>query len=419
MAKQMTMLKAWRSRCSLIAILAVLYCATTDRANAQIVVLGSYNNTSSGAVQLNPGALANYASTVVPLINPCTTQSGYKGSGCVWPVNSKQWPDPQFSFTVAAPYNTTTYTVEWQMVVKYTDDGKYANSVTVGSTTLPGNQTFSPTFNAQAYGGSAEVQAYVTNARCTFKATGKLTFYIWGSNQDPTIQLKPTVAQYSTSTFGTSIWFLTYLLAQESGGLQFKTKNGHPVWGSPDGIGVSQVDRKVSASYFTVEDPYWNFEVNVKDGLLVLNSKRQNTSAVCSTTTGDVTTACTGTAYNFWDREVYQACSSTTGGSKTPMRSGGIGTEYCNVNIPTPTYPAGSPSIALHCSAAMTWNTSSPLGHWQDFDWIQLYNGAPCGYFLAWSTSSRSWVFKTGACVKGTKTFPNYIVAVCNHTPAY
>jgi hypothetical protein len=419
-------------------IMALLTLAWTGvsslTALGQVIVQGTFY-ANSGQQLLNPSNKANAVSTITPLINPCPTSSGYTGTGCSWPITlseTKQWPDPDIVFTVEAPYNTTAYNVTWKMTVTYSDpcalNSAVCNKHVVPadnlqySSTAPGNQTWSPflTTSGTEFIGSAKVEADVKSANsCNHGVIGTLSFEVWGVNQNSS-QTGGAANAANSSYLANQGWFLPYMIAQESlGGLQFKTSNGHPLWGPPDGIGIMQIDRVVNPQYYTNnnEDPYIDFTVNAIDGAQILAAKQKNSAAPCNTPTGEVSSSCTKWAYDFWDRQVWQACEDS-GGSTTPTRYGGPGTESCNKTVPQPQYPGGAPALT-HCTSALSWNEQTPNGHFQDLNWIQTYNGTPCGYFLSWDRKSRSWVFKTAACVVGSTNYGNYVVNVCQHAAAY
>src|SRR5579864_584155 len=408
-----------------------------ERAQCQVIVQGVFHS-NSGDQLLNPNNQANFAATITPLINSCPTNSGFSGTNCSWPITAtetNQWPDPDFAFSVEPPYNTSAYNVTWSMVTRWTDPcaakncapGIVSSDTVSFSATLPGDQSWSPFLSPSLpannqFGGSVAVQAQVKSANsCTNAVTGKLTFQVLGANPDPQAQVSFAAAEWNSGILGGAGWFLPNLIGQESKGLQFSVNTGRPTFGAPDGNGIMQVDRKVIPQCYAKNDqnPYWDFSLNIADGMDTLARKQQNSGVGCSTNLQEVTNSgCEAYAYDFWDRQVYQACVDS-GGSTTPARNGGLGTETCNVPlIRLPQYPAGSPTLTF-CSFALSYSDQTPSRHFQDLDWMQLYNGAPCGYFLSWDRTSRNWIFKTGSCTVGANTFRNYIVDVCQHAPAY
>ena len=402
-------------------------------AQSQVIVQGVFNS-NAGQQLLNPYNQANVLSSLTPLINPCTSDNYNVGVNCAWPINSQQWPLPQLSFHVEAPYNTSAYNVTWYLATGYTDpcwlstrtpcpDGATPYNIGFsGSTT--GDQPWSPTL--QLYGselaGSVSVQALVkpTNS-CGNGVTGKLAFYVWGVNQDPQAQLKYAAQNVNNEALSGEAWFLPIMIGRESHGRQFKAgqttaDRGHPTYGPPDGIGVIQVDRVKHSQYFALdENPYWNFIYNLEDGADVLVHSQQYTGGDCNTPQNEVkNNDCMHYAYDFWDRQVFQACVDS-GGSTTPLQSGGPGTEYCNVAIPAaPTYTYTN-SSGVSCSFSYPQTTANS---YKDALWIQTYNGA-CQYYILWQNRTRSragqWVVNETQACSGT----HYVKDVCTATPAY
>lgn len=298
--------------------------------------------------------------------------------------------------------------------------GGYQNT-TSQSKTLSGNNCFFPaTSDDQPYGGHVIVQAVARLANsCNGGVTGTLIFDIWGVNQNNQAQLKPDADDYNSSILNGAGWFLPYLIGYESfdvtadiTGVQFKPSNGHPLWGSPDGRGVMQVDRTELPGDFTDQGPYWNFDTNLYDGITHLAVLQQYSGGDCNTNLGEVTNGdCQHYAYDFWDRQVYQACKQS-GGSSTPVRSGGLGTEYCNVPIPS------APTLNYtYCQFSYPQTTAN---HYRDAEWIQTYNGAPCGYYIIWDNSIQpngGWsIRETQTCSLGSFSYDK---RVCTTPPAY
>lgn len=87
-------------------------------------------------------------------------------------------------------------------------------------------------------------------------------------------------------------------------------------------------------------------------------------------------------------------------------------------------YPATAAAPITHtqCLSAFSWNEQTPLGHFQDLDWIEFYNGTFCGAkFLAYNHTTRAWQYQTAkTCVNSAgTTFSNYVVGVCNQNAAF
>src|SRR5579872_4672646 len=240
-------LRFLRSATILVMGMAVVIFCVPKLAHGQVTIQGTYDITFDPQ-PVTPNMTVN--------INPCSSNTGRTGTGtCSWPPTSESWPEPSFEFCVEAPYNTTAYNVSWTMNTDYVDTHYGAagyHNTTSQSKTLSGNSCFFPaTSDDQPYGGSVIVQAVARPANsCSGGVTGTLSFDIWGVNQNNEAQLKPAAENYNSSILNGAGWFLPYLIGRESRdvnagvtGVQFKLSNGHPLWGSPDGRGVMQVDR--------------------------------------------------------------------------------------------------------------------------------------------------------------------------------
>jgi hypothetical protein len=418
--------------------LCLCSCLPMMAQSSPVVIQGVFSS-NSGDQLLNPNDSPNAASPITPLINPCASSNGFTGTNCSWPITldeTKQWPDPDLSFSVEAPYNTSAYNVTWKMTTTFSDDCVLSHcnatihpmTVTFTSTTT-GDQSWSP-FQSNPlpsnteFGGGVVVQAQVKSAiSCANAQTGTLTFKVLGVNPDVQNQTAPAVAESSVGRFGRTIWFLPNLINQESGGRQINPNSGRPQAGSTgdgDDNGLMQISRSRMPKYYANnnEDPYWNFVANVEDGTDVLSQKQQNSAPPCNTNQGEVTnSSCMSYAYDFWDRQVYQACVDS-GGSATATRNDGLGTETCNVRLKS--YPQYSGPALTYCTSALSWSDQSPAGHYQDLNWLQAYNGTPCGFFfLSWNRKTGAWDFHSEDCVLGSNTFRNYVVAVCQRPPAY
>lgn len=384
---------------------------------AQVIIQGIWHS-NTGDQLLNPSDNANYASSITPLINPCTSNTvDYRGSDCAWPIDSAEWPEPSLEFYVEAPYNTSAYTIIWQLAANYKDRANINNPQSQ-SATLSGSQPWTPNWNNREFGGSVAIRAQVKSSNSCSGLIGNLTFAIWGVNQDAGAQLRYAAQQTNSLQLGGAAWFLPNLIAVESGGLQFGYYSGgfhsskQPLWGPPDGIGVMQVDRTVqgNAQYFTTENPYWNFMTNLQDGVDVLANLQQNSAPPsCDTNYKQVTNRyCKGYAYDFWDRQIYQACIKN-GGSATPMQTNGPGTEYCNVNI-----PAAPGTTYTYCGFDYPQGNSSA---YKDADWINDYNGVPCGYFISFDQTTNLWTINDSCTANGRSW--HYVQDVCSTPPAY
>jgi hypothetical protein len=168
---------------------------------------------------------------------------------------------------------------------------------------------------------------------------------------------------------GDGAWFKQNLVAYESGAYtdapynqyhQFVATPYDPVWGTPDGIGLMQLEPPARASR---DADFWAWPVNVADGLSLLDSKQS-------------------AAYQSWNNELTQM-QSLTGGN--PVYPPPTGYTYCYFSYPQ----NGNDSFS-------------------DGDWIHYYNG---NYFIffhpADSSGPNRWDIDT----------TGYVMKVCNAAP--
>lgn len=143
---------------------------------------------------------------------------------------------------------------------------------------------------------------------------------------------------------------------------------GHPLWGSPDGIGLMQPDRTQDGQYF-INATYWNYAVNMETANDVLNAKKSG-------------------AYTFWNNQVSQSNS-------TPVPTG------------------------LNTTCDGSYFSYPVTGSWsfEDAEWIQAYNGTwPNGYFIAWNEPSYPGQWHINyPYVYNNHTY-DYVHQVCNAT---
>lgn len=166
------------------------------------------------------------------------------------------------------------------------------------------------------------------------------------------------------------------------------------------------MDRTRHPEQFYTDDPYWSFVDNLNlrppgtRGCLTVHRRhlRGPLTRVTNRT-------CDGYGYNFEDRQVYLACV-TSGGSTAVAQPGGPGTETCNVNLPVAVYPNGDLGV---CQGALSWALGTPSRHSKDLLRLNAYNRATA-LFVSWNGTLRQWQFNPSH---------DYLVAVCNHAPAY
>jgi hypothetical protein len=194
----------------------------------------------------------------------------------------------------------------------------------------------------------------------TSTASGSFVFYIRGQN-DSQADLRG-----ETGTTG-EYWFWNNLISFESGfGHQFDS-SGLPYFGTPDGIGLGQLENNA----YRKDAGYWNGVFNLGESVQLLNAGQSN-------------------AYSFWTTQVTQATSA----NPAPVQTIGA----CSFS--------GSPSASQHS--------------WQDAEWITSYNGTggttvyPAGYYIVWTGTNAT----NGAWLIHTKTVNgvarSYVGDVCS-----
>ncbi|MGA2754200.1 MAG: hypothetical protein ABSE53_10545 [Terracidiphilus sp.] len=186
-------------------------------------------------------------------------------------------------------------------------------------------------------------------------------FYVYGQN--------PSTSSI-TAALGTlgPPWWYGHALTWESGNQQFlpgwdstDTFLGPPVWGYPDGFGLSQLDGSPSANPTLVTDnSIWTWTTNLIYGVQVASGHRAAAQA------------------HFQQQMTLML--NNTGGS--------------------PQYPN---PVSGYCQ--FTWNGTGNNAYW-NADWINLYNG---GYWETWTGTGWSY---------GSATNPNYTPNVCSQ-PSY
>jgi hypothetical protein len=195
------------------------------------------------------------------------------------------------------------------------------------------------------------------------------TFYINGTNPSNSI-----VDSYLAG--GAAPWFAQNLVAYESRAWswapsgrykQFDSSGagggcvvpgwGCPIWGTPDGIGLMQLEPPARASS---DQDFWAWSWNIADGIHWLYNEKQ------------------GPAYNSWNNEFQQMQADMAPGVRYPPDSDYT---YCYFSYPQ--------------------NNNDTYA---DGDWIHYYNG---DYFIFWNHTNLSWDIDSNG----------YVSKVCNTRP--
>lgn len=298
-----------RMRSLAAALAAMAFCCGLG---AQAITM-SYNGTtvpSGGTVYINPCLQMGSGNTGID----CLTASGT-------PVASPNFPEPAISFSVSSPYNQPNYAVSWALSESWQDECKgsvesgiykapnpchVVGGVQVGFVNgwsayqggsgqdVPGNEPWVISWNGVGPLGGTVVVSATIYSQCNppvIAAQPSATFYIWGAN--------PTKNEYDAqgvnanevlvssamdnAVGGTPPWYLHQIMVLESDQEEWQffsegSTQGWPRWGSPDGIGLMQIDRTQNPQLWEwggtgaqVDDfPYWDYITSIADGWSIL-----------------------------------------------------------------------------------------------------------------------------------------------------
>jgi hypothetical protein len=242
-------------------------------------------------------------------------------------------------------------TVSYNVALNYTDEAGATTEASYGAQDVAGNQPVTINWLGILEGGSVTIT-------WQFNGVSEPTFgfFINGSNPQPN-----AIDAYASS----GPWFIRNLITAESSYLQFDG-TGNPVYGSPDGIGLLQLE---PPNRLSSDQDYWSWPANVADGLTTLNKLQ-------------------AAASSFWNSQVSQ-WQADPAGPANPVPENAY--TYCDFKYP----PTGGDSYA-------------------DGEWIKAYNGAAV-YYIFWSNSTNGsnppnghWVINDSA---------GYVKHVCSSAP--
>lgn len=192
----------------------------------------------------------------------------------------------------------------------------------------------------------------------------RFTFQIRGTNPNSTVV---------KARLGSSPWFLTRIVMQESTYRQFN--NGEPHWGSPNGWGLMQLDPPPGPQVI------WSWWANVDAGKQVLAQKSTQLNS-------------------FWNSQINQ---------------------WTQWNQNNPTQQVGPPAPRTEGGCQFVWagggSGTENEKSFRDAIWIKRYNGAGNGDFIFWENrgdhaNAPFWDFNpTGSDGRA------YVAAVCSHAP--
>lgn len=273
-------------------------------------------------------------------------------------------PDATFTARLdSSGIQLASVTFKWYLTIDYSGHGR-SDSHRVppqGTIDVVGNVNWKPNWGGVLAGG--DVKVYVEARAGSVRASDQKGGYqIKGIN--------PSEALVKTY-LGSSPWFISRLVRQESRFRQFQPSPGEPLFGPPNGWGLMQTDPPPS------ESAIWNWKSNIDAGKAVVSAKGAS-------------------ATSFWNRQVTQY------------------TTWIAAHPGTASPPASRTYGDITFAYAPT-GTQKSLG---DAIWIKQYNGAPNGNFVAWDNASDptnpQWVFhETG----GAGGCPNYVSCVCSQSP--
>jgi hypothetical protein len=192
-------------------------------------------------------------------------------------------------------------------------------------------------------------------------STQQITFYIKGTPPIP--QVAHDFAAATTAGKDTAAWFWLQILNHESnndspaGTLQYYNSGdrapGYPVWGTPHGYGISQVD---PPSWWSYDADLWDWKQNIYDGSSKLESTKNASLG-------------TSTKESHFDQQLDLA--QKDGHPVTTLTTPVIKGIKVGGNC-APTYPY----------------TSATSNTFEDADWIKIYQG---GYFVEYR--QHAWAF--------------------------
>lgn len=247
--------------------------------------------------------------------------------------NNLNMPSIQFSASVS-PSNTalSDLTFSWYLELNYTSDGNsYSHRIpAAGTVNITGNNTWQPSWSGLLAGGN-DLTVYVS-ASAPGSSTGTISkggFAIHG--EDPTAS---QIASYA----GTSPWFLTRMIMQESSNRQFSGGIGLPLVGGV-GYGLMQVDNPPPS-----EAAKWNWQQNITEGVSILNGKYSE-------------------AVSWYDSQIGQWALYNASNS-----------------------PVAAPSSVTYGSITYSYSPAGGEKPLTDGIWIKMYNGAS-PHWLAWQNT--------------------------------
>jgi hypothetical protein len=282
----------------------------------------------------------------------------------------------------------------YQISITYTDQAATpattGTGVTFGNSNVEGDLSDSVNWTSHFEGGNATIS-------WQFDGVSEPSFSFEVNGINP-----PNSAVDSYLASGGGPWFAQNLVAWESHAHpaeqyhQFDS-NGNPLWGTPDGIGLMQVEPPNRNSG---DLSFWAWSQNIADGLHLLSQLLASDGP----TTGPHTN---------WTNQYNNMITDTSKHGTNPVPASWpsdcqnhVNGAVCGgFNLPSPTF---------YCNFFSTANNSSRNG-FGDANWIHAYNGS---YFVDWVPIGTLPDFPNGGW-EYDRQGPNngYVYDVCTSQP--
>lgn len=257
---------------------------------------------------------------------------------------------------------SVTGNTTWRMETVYTDHARSdADAFPSAPRVLPSTSVWDIRSDT---GGT--IRGGTATVRYTYNNRPELTF---------SFQIRGTNASEADARarLGASPWFLTRIARQESGIRQFDS-GGAPVFGSPNGWGLMQLDPPPGSSEI------WSWWANVDAGKAVVNQKNAELTPTWNTRVSE---------WNSWNQA------------------------HPNQQVPAP-----SPRQEANCEFSWVGGGSGTEAtkSFRDACWIKRYNGASGGDYLIWDDftdpNNPTWAFRPI-----NHLGENYVNLVCSRLP--
>jgi hypothetical protein len=286
---------------------------------------------------------------------------------------------------------TSCDSFSYQIDVEYTDQAGYTTGASYGALNVEGDLSSTVPWLGVLEGGNATITWTFDGVQ----QSSSFGFFINGSN--------PT-----NSTVDANIvidggpWFSQNLIAWESGAYkyapysqyhQFVAAPYDPVWGTPDGIGLMQLEPVNRASG---DQDYWNWGVNLADGFHYLSSILARNG--------------NGTGpYGVWTVEYNDMVANTAATGFNPVAANWP--SDCQNHVNHAICGGYGTTLPAYCSFNSSNSNGSPNG-FGDANWIHAYNGS---YFVVWDDGVNGAVGNWEYDDQGPQN--GYVYNVCSARP--